>query len=770
MQIQKPFLFLIAITLVLVGCETPKKPDFTTSHKVEAPLMFDKSFQLMGDSTALIDTTSSELDSLFVIDRNTFPNNEFITISKEQDFEFGDLNDAIPVINVDPTSFESEVGEIELTDFSSGDGDLGSADIEEVTGIDFGALPPGVQAPGGDNSADPVQIGIGASTDFFRSAIVKDGELEIEITNNLGFDFETAEVQVIDTVTNNSIGSSAVFSAANDNQLTDGATQIDFISFSEGDELTNLGVEIIVSWNSFDPPNDPEELIVNSVQGNGLTVSEVEAALDEQDFSTTSVATFNDEEFVFNDPNHFVELKSGEVIIAPIENQLEFDIDMEITFTDIRDCPASAASSSPFVTSADPLVISYVDDNRIVRAGSTDEATIDLTGCQIRANGNEVSYDISSLTENTKEAPAGERIRVINETQSISSSVEISNLAIDRATGVVKQQVVLLNDDDGADDQLALFNDNEAEITEIDGLDELSQQLKNLNFTNPSLSINYETNISIPTTIYGAFVGTNGQGEQVYLSGKSADYSVEGTDPIDGLNKRDGEPLSADEMVKFSLAENTDGSNITSSIIFDRTNTNVDDFLNNLPSDIRFIGKAVINEEEQEATIIDPLEFEPKISIDIPLALATPEAATYVDTVEQDLGDLPSREEGTSGLSEGRIIIEYENGLPLGFNLEIQFLDENFQPFSPTPLMLDDIGLLAAEVDGNGFSLPLEQQDRNTMEIALDASELDQLYKTRHLRVSAALNTQDGDEVRLRTTDSIKLTVRAELTIESEVN
>ncbi|WP_157470791.1 hypothetical protein [Gracilimonas tropica] len=762
MQIQKPFLYLIVLTMVFVGCEIPKQPDFKTSHKVEAPLMYNKSFQFMGDSTALIDTTSSDLDSLFTIESDNS-----IIISKEEDFDFGDLNDAIPTINVDPTSFESQVGEIEITDFSSSDGALGEANIQEVTGQDPNLVPAGTPIPAGNNNANPVRLSIGANTDFFRSATIKDGVLEIEVQNSLGFDFQTAEIQVIDTVTNSAIGASATFSAANGNQLVDGATQTASIAFTEGDRLVNLGVEIVISWDAFNFPSNPGALTVNSVVGNGLVASQVQAALDEQDFSTTSTATFSDEEFVFNDPNHFVRLKSGEVIIAPIENQLEFDIDLVITFTDIQSCPASAASSNPFVSSADPLVISYTGNNRIERASSTDEAIIDLSGCEIRANGNEVSYEINSSTENTKNAPAGERIRVINENQSITSSVEISNLTIDRATGIVKQQVVLLNDDEGSDEVLSLFNDNEAEITEIDGLDELSRQLENLNFTNPTLSINYTTNVSVPTTIYGAFVGTNGNGEQVFLRGTAGDFTVSSTDPINGLNIRPGEPLNPEQMIKFSLAENPNGDNITSSILFDKDGTNIDDFLNNLPSDIRFIGKAVINEDEQEATIIDPLNFDPKISIDIPLAFSTPEAATYTDTVAQDLADLPSTQEGTSGISEGRIVIEYENGLPLGFNLDIMFLDENYNPLSPTPVSIEDVGLMAAEVDGSGFS---SAATSGSTVIALEASQLDQLYKTRYMKISAALNTKDGEEVRLRTTDSIQLSVRAELTIESEVN
>ncbi len=768
MQIKKHFIACIALGVAFTGCELPKSPDFRTSHKVEAPVMYNKTFQFMGDSTmsVMIDTTGSDFDSLFTVDGD-----DFITISKEQDFNFGELNDAIPVIDVDPTSFNSEVGEIELTDFSSGSGDLGSVDIEEVTGIDFSTYPlPTV--PGGNNSANPVRIGIGANTDFFASATVKNGELAIQLTNNLGFDFETAQVQVIDTTDNSAIGTPAVFSAAEGNQLVDSTTQNASVQFSQGDVLENLGVEIVIQWNSFPVPNNPGELIVNSVQGQNLIVSEVRAALDAQDFSTTSTATFSADEFEFTQPEHFVRLKAGDIVIDPIVNDLEFDIDLTIEFADIRNCTSSYSSVAE-VTSGNPLTIAYTSANgtEIPRSGSSNQVSISLEGCELYATGNEVSFTIDAATENTKNAPQGDRIRVINETQSVGSSVSISGLEIERATGVIKQQTVLLNEDDpnDPDDDLALFNDNEAEITEIDGLNDLSSQLSDINFTNPILSINYETNISVPTTIYGAFVGINGDGEQVYLRGTGTDYSVDQTDPISGLLKDAGDPLSADEMIKFSLADNLNGDNINASIQFDRTNTNVDDFLNNLPSEIRFIGKAVVNEDENAATIIDPLNFDPRISVDIPLRLSTTQPITYTDTVEQDMSGIPSPEQGDkSSISEGIIAIDYENGFPLGIDLVVTFLDSLQNELSPVSVQLDDISLQAAQIGVDRFS-DHENPTSGTIEIALSQDQLNQLYQTRFLEVSASLQTTNNQDVKIRTSDFITLSVRAELTIESEV-
>jgi hypothetical protein len=777
MQTNKLMLAVLAIGIAVAGCEIPKKPDFTTSHKVEAPVLYNKTYQFMGDSTALIDTTSGDLDSLFTVNGT----NNFITISKEQDFEFGDLNDAVPVVSVDPTEFESQVGEIELTDFSSGNGDLGSANIEEVTGSDPNVVPAGTPIPAGNNAASPVRIGIGANTDFFQSATVKSGAMVLQLSNTLGFDFETATIQVIDTLTNTPIGSAAQFSAANGNQLQDGDTETASINFSEGDELRNLGVEITVSWQNFAFPADPEALTVNSVQGENLVVSEVQAALDEQDFSTTSTATFGDEEFEFTSPNHFVQLETGRIIVAPVENEMEFRITMEIIFTDIRECPAALVGNN-FVTNNNPLTIDYSGNERIRRAnggvsGFSPEANISLAGCKLYATNNEVAYTISATTENTKDAAPGDQVRVINETQSISSSVEISNLQIQEATGIVKQQIVLLNDEDPADtdDNLDLFNDNEAELTEIDGLSDLSSQLDGLNFTNPRLSINYTSNITVPTTIYGAFVGINGEGEQRFLRGLAGEqFEVLADDPIDGLQIR-GQDLLPEQMIKFTLDTPANpGDEIVTSLEFNRNNTSVVNFLNNLPSEIRFIGKAVVNEDEDEVTILNNLSFTPKIAIDIPLAFSTETAATFTDTSKNDLGDLPSQEKGDDTfIKNGSLVIDYVNGLPLSVNLVVTFMDSLKNEITSIPQGADNLGILAAGInDDTRFA---NDPTPGSIEISLTEAQINDLYKTRFLKVSASLITTDntgngeGDNIRLRTTDFITLSLRAELNIESQV-
>ncbi len=742
--------------VLLYGCEIPKKANFTTSHKVEAPLLFDKEYQFLGGDGALLDTTKSEFDSLF-----TVLGNEQIVISIEEDFDFGDLDDAIPVVNVSPTTFESEVGELEIGSFSSGNGNLGTASFEDLTGLNPALVPSGTLIPGG-TTPSPVIIEVGNNTDFFVSATVKSGGIEVSVTNSLGFDISNIGLKLKSGSTDVTTG--------NLTDVDNGATTSTVLTFVEGDVLSDLKIEVTVTWLAQSTSAEPGELVVENIVGDNLVASAVEAALEPQDFYSINTSSFDATEFDFGtDETHYVELKSGELNIAPIQNGLDITIeDLKISFPGIRRAPFGEADS---------LIITYSNaggvDERILRSSSSVEKSIDLAGYRFFAPNNEIKFNIAASTENTQNAAANDQTRIINEDNDITSSVAISNLAIKEAFGIVKQQNVLLNTDEGDDGILDVFNDQEAELTEIDGLEDLSKQLDGLDFTNPRLTINYDSNIGIATTIYGVFVGKNGNGEEVFLSGANKDgtFLVAPTDPVAGLYAN-GTQLTADQMIKFELEKVIGGGTASSSITFSKDNTNVDEFLNSLPSEIRFIGKAVVNQDEQEGTIGDSLVFDPMISVDLPLTF-TSTGATFKDTTDQDMSNFPSKKNGDdSQITKGQIEVSYTNGLPVGFEIEINFLDSLDGNVTTIPLATDDpLSLDPSSIDPvTSFS---STPSSGTLIIALNTEQLEKLYRTRKLEVNATLITTSvngvNQSVKLRATDKISLGIRANITIETDV-
>lgn len=758
--------------VLLYGCELPKEPDFTTSHSVEGPLLVNKTFQFLGgggSTEVLIDTTKSEFDSLFTVDSDGF-----ISLSKEEDFDFGDLNDAIPEISTSPTSFSSQVGELELGSFSSGSGNLGEANFQDLTGIPSGTVSQGDPVPA--QTVSPA-VTIDLNTDFFTSAMFKGGSLEIVLENNLGFNLDNITLTLITDPNTSVSGDESDLVTDNTGSITDGSQATISLPFNNGDELANPQVRVSISWISSLVPGDPNaqtfqrspvSLVVVSAEGNNLVASQVQAAVEGQDFSTSNTTTFDAAEFQFTDPSHYVELESGSIEIDPIVNDLELAVEtLQISFPGIVN-PVNGCENTSAGT-ADSLVVDYAGGIPAASGGNPGVSVaqnIDLAGYCIFAENNEITYNISAVTENTQST--GTPIRTIEETQEISSAVGINNLAIARARGVISSQTVVLGDDDPSNgtDVLDIFNNTEAELTEIDGLEDLSKEIEGLSFTQASLTINYESNIGVPTTIYGAFLGVNGEGEQVYMRGTGTDNSVLATDPISGL-EANGQPIPADSLIKFELQPSTGGTQ-SFSLTFDETNSSVAQFLNNLPSEIRFIGKSIVNEDGGVATISTPLEFDPVISVNLPLALQTTQETVFRDTTETDaLQDLPGPDDDAT-LTEGLLILDYVNGLPLGFSVSISFVDELGNTFLTLPGGGETYDLDAAEI--NPTTLFAQTPADSQLPIALTEGQLSQLYQTASIIIEANLNTFENSEVKIRSTDSITLGVGVKLSIETVNN
>lgn len=742
---------LALLTLFIVQCETPSSPDFVLSNTIETPLIMESSFQFLGNTNALIDTTGDQdLQDLFIFDGDNF-----ITLSVEEDFDFGDLDDAIPEVDVDPTSFEAEVGEISLTDFSSegDDGNLGEADFEQLTGLT--GLQEGDPIPG---ASSPFPANIDLVTDFFVSAMIKSGGIEITIKNRLGFNIDELQLELFSDAT--SLGTITL----NDlDHATSGSETLILVDNPGTDpevELRDINVNVEISWSDQTMQADAGSLIIEDVQGSELMASSVEAVVPQQDFISSGVSDFSDEEFLFTDPSHYVELESGELSIQNILNSIDVDIELlEITFPDIQLPPYGPSNA---------LVVRFDGENRIVRNNTEPVSqSVSLENARIYAFNNEVNYEILALTEDTQQSP-GSDARVINETDLLSAEVDITGLTIREAFGVaVNKQIILGEDDPTNGEGLDLANDIEAKIIEIDGIDAISRKLDGLEFTNSSLSINYFTNVEVPTTVIGAFLGVDANGNEFFLRGAAGSKLEVGADDPTSQLLQNGSPLDPTNLIKFEL--DGDGNpNIEHSIEFDRNNSSITEFLNALPVEIRFIGLANINESgAEEGRIVNPVRFEPKISVNIPLSIRTLETATYVDTVSSDLSNLPGPEDDLS-IIDGSITIRYSNVLPLGIGLSLDFLDENDDVISSIPLQEDDdrIQLLAANVGPNGF---VTSERAGNTQITLNRSQLDVLNMTRRVQLSADIRTTDQSEVKVRSTDSISFSINGKFTIQNAI-
>jgi hypothetical protein len=199
---------------------------------------------------------------------------------------------------------------------------------------------------------------------------------------------------------------------------------------------------------------------------------------------------------------------------------------------------------------------------------------------------------------------------------------------------------------------------------------------------------------------------------------------------------------------------------------FDRNNSNITEFFNRLPVSIRFVGVADINQSGETGRISNPVQFFPSISVDIPLALRA-ENASFTDTTAADLSDLPGPEDD-SILEEGSLRIRYLNNIPLGVNLQLEMLDETGSLLTALPLSGDQpIEFRPANTGTDGFS---SSGTEDYTILTLNREQLDQLNQTRDIRLTAGLSSSGSQEVRIRTTDDVNVSVSGNFVIRNKID
>lgn len=602
----------------------------------------------------------------------------------------------------------------------------------------------------------------------FVNAQVKEGELILTFTNETEIPLVIDELNIFNKNAFVAKNTSRTFSSGSEiGEITNviipaGETKVEII------DITGKGISNEISYTgTASSPGTNEAVTIQSADlinihlDGSILLNSATAVLKAQEFTEAGDIEIDDEFFTLENGNHYVQLKSGDLRIVDVVNEIDLDLEsLEISFPEIR---------TGMYQPEDSLVITLTGSDRIRRSSTIDNAyTVSLEGARIYAPGNTLKYNVLAATENTANHPQGDSIRTVNATDKILASVEIQDLLIGFAKGMVKARTILLNDDDpsNGEDVLDLFTDNEVQTTKMDGLDMLSGS--ELSFYEPSLNLFYDTNLGVSATIYAAILGVNENNEQVYLSGNSGStLEVINSDNVSGL-MADGLPIPPEKLVKFTIDKNTSGGNVSSVIVFDNTNSNIEDFFSNLPEDIRFIGKAVVNEGSGEGEISDPIEFITSMGVDIPLNFATKGPAVFEDTLSVDLADLPDGS-GDNKLSNSSLHIEYENGMPFDVDLSLEFLDSDLNVITRVPDSSNPsdqkIQITAAPVHSE--TRFTSSSNTGTIEISLTRQQLENLYQTRQLILIGDFQTSSQEQVKLRSDDFIDLSVFGKFKVEN---
>src|SRR5699024_1744124 len=122
-------------------------------------------------------------------------------------------------------------------------------------------------------------------------------------------------------------------------------------------------------------------------------------------------------------------------------------------------------------------------------------------------------------------------------------------------------------------------------------------------------------------------------GKEAYLTGKPGSKFEVTSSEIPSQLMAKGQPLNLNQLISFELQPSDNGSMAQSVVKFDSAATNITEFFNNLPSTIRFVGVAKVNEDGGVETITAPVAFDSRLNIDLPLHFSA-QNATFTDTLE----------------------------------------------------------------------------------------------------------------------------------------
>ena len=320
-------------------------------------------------------------------------------------------------------------------------------------------------------------------------------------------------------------------------------------------------------------------------------------------------------------------------------------------------------------------------------------------------------------------------------------------------------------------DTLDLFDDLEAKISKINDLNYFSKRVGAFSILNASLTLFYKTNLSAGNDVYGGVVGEDPQGNQAYLqSVPGTAYSIDSAN-VTGLWSHN-QPLAKSQIMRFPIQQQAMmGDTLEGAVTFDQSNSNIGDFIANLPTQVRFVGKALINNPNLTDNGTN-IYFDTAVGLDIPLEIATPnQPATYADTISVDFSGLPSQQ-NSSNISQGAIKIYYVNKLPLSAQMSFQMLNEFHQPLSvsipDTTAGYSKVVLDASQIDPS--TLFSSEPARGVTQIQLTQDQINQLNQAKFMVVRASLQTTKDKPVRIQATDYLRLTLSGDFTVKSNVN
>ena len=623
------------------------------------------------------DTILIENDTLFINDDDVIT---FI-FRKDSVLNFN-LKDYYDIEDMFSYSDSFEIGDMELTPFQ---GTI-SYSLGQISNFFSPALRAQFTALDGMTAVFPPfpSTSLG-ETDFnafsnFEYATFSEGYIDIKVTNNLPAPLNGASVRLYNTADHSQINSNVNIPAVNPGQTV--TQSIDLAGLT----ITNR-ITAAVVLNGSPGTTNPVliELDANnievSVSGRDLKVESGRVILPVQD-----LVSIDEQDTVSVDPGEDIQIS----MIKTLTGNITYNLNAM--------SPLRASLSITMPTSMrDGVPISEditVNPNSAISGNiSIANSTIDLGAVASQP------YNLLPINYSIEVSSDGQMVE-FNNTDDITLDLEILDPDLDYVKGYFGQYGDTIN----------------ADTVDLEIEDILSNISGSYLISSPSVKLNYSNSFAIPVEIDLNAVG--------YRAGDSVDTDI---DPI--TLSYPSAPAERDKDGVFAI---------------DKNNSNLPELLSMPPGKIRFGGSAVMNPDgntgARDNYIFNNSRFVGDLEIEVPVELRL-NNLQFADTVDNpiskdDFNDSPLDPENIEKL---KILLNIENGFPLGISLNVSLFDSSSNSVLST-INASDI-LQAAAVDINGrVTTPVQC----STEIEISNDFWNKIFDADKLIFSITLVTTDG--------------------------
>ncbi len=480
-----------------------------------------------------------------------------------------------------------------------------------------------------------------------------------------------------------------------------------------------------------------------------------------ESFTSSGSIDIDASDIQFQTTSDFVEFAEGTLQLRQLLNGLDLSFDeVVLSFPEVRTAPYGSGDSLVVrfrgtTDKAEQLQFAAIERNEPAR-----DISVDLAGTRAYAVGNVMRYHVTATGETSTQE------RVIDYSDEVSTNVQAVGLTVAAVAGYVDPFSASLNTDVNDDGRIDPLLDGEAIVNDFGGFGPLDD-VTGLQLTGTELAINITTSLAADLSIYGVLVGEDESGNLSFLQGRSGSAVAAGDSMLSAFEIGGSAPRP-DQMFKIDVSASGSATQPTThSVILDDGNSNINEFLSAMPSRLRFSGKAVVRTRSGRIELQQPVAMDVALGATVPLNIS--DSFALQKTLGADLSSLGdvSDPEATFTAERATVVLSYSNGIPLGVDARLEFLDE----FGTVTAVLPDEGAGQLRLEGaatseDGFASAPALGEAS---IEVDDGVLRNLARSRDVRLSITFDTSSNSISRIRASDRLDLTLRGDFEVNVSV-